>query len=71
MRHRSISSGACRRPVARIVAFDPEGMEEAGRLLKDVTFTRTAYEAATGADVLLVITEWHEFVGLTRGASRS
>ncbi len=49
---------------ARIVAFDPEGMEEAGRLLKDVTFTKTAYEAATGADVMVVITEWHEFRGL-------
>ena len=49
---------------ARIVAFDPEGMEEAGRLFKDVTFTKTAYEAATGTDVLVVITEWHEFRGL-------
>ncbi len=49
---------------ARIVAFDPEGMTEAGRILKDVTFARTAYEAATGADVLVVITEWHEFRGL-------
>ena len=49
---------------ARIVAFDPEGMAEAGKLLKDITFTETAYEAATGADVLVVITEWHEFRGL-------
>lgn len=49
---------------ARIVAFDPEGMGEAGRLLSGVTFTKTAYEAATGADVLVVITEWHEFRGL-------
>ena len=49
---------------ARIVAFDPEGMGEAGKLLPDVTFTTTAYEAATGADVLVVITEWHEFRGL-------
>ena len=48
----------------KIVAFDPEGMVEAGRLMKDVTFTKTAYEAATGADVLVVITEWHEFRGL-------
>src|SRR3954462_984279 len=45
---------------AKIVAFDPEGMGEAGKLLKDITFTQTAYEAATGADVLVVITEWHE-----------
>jgi UDPglucose 6-dehydrogenase len=48
----------------RIVAFDPEGMIEAARLMKDVTFAENAYEAATGADVLVVITEWHEFRGL-------
>ena len=49
---------------ARVVAFDPEGMGEAGKLLPGVTFTKTAYEAATSADVLVVITEWHEFRGL-------
>ncbi|WP_422036376.1 UDP-glucose dehydrogenase family protein [Reyranella sp.] len=48
----------------RIVAFDPEGMIEAARLMKDVIFAENAYEAATGADVLVVITEWHEFRGL-------
>jgi UDPglucose 6-dehydrogenase len=47
-----------------IVAFDPEGMSEAGRLMSNITFAKTAYEAATGADVLVVITEWHEFRGL-------
>jgi UDPglucose 6-dehydrogenase len=49
---------------AKIVAFDPEGMAEAGRVLKDITFTKTAYEAAFEADVLVVITEWHEFRGI-------
>jgi UDPglucose 6-dehydrogenase len=49
---------------AKIVAFDPEGMAEAGKLLPNVTFAKTAYEAATGVDVLVVITEWHEFRGL-------
>ncbi len=49
---------------AKIVAFDPEGMKEAARMLPGVTFAKTAYEAATGADVLVVITEWHEFRGL-------
>ncbi|MFZ5781489.1 MAG: UDP-glucose dehydrogenase family protein [Pseudomonadota bacterium] len=49
---------------ARVVAFDPEGMKEAGRMLPGLEFARTAYEAATGADVLVVITEWHEFRGL-------
>jgi UDPglucose 6-dehydrogenase len=49
---------------ARIVAFDPEGMTEAGRMIPGIAFAKTAYEAATGADVLVVITEWHEFRGL-------
>jgi UDPglucose 6-dehydrogenase len=49
---------------AKIVAFDPEGMTEAGRILPGVTFVKTAYEAAADADVLVVITEWHEFRGL-------
>jgi UDPglucose 6-dehydrogenase len=49
---------------ARIVAFDPEGMGEAGKLLSNITFAKTAYEVVTGADVLVVITEWHEFRGL-------
>jgi len=49
---------------AKVVAFDPEGMKEAAKLLPGVIFARTAYEAATNADVLVVITEWHEFRGL-------
>ena len=49
---------------AKIAAFDPEGMGEAEKLLKDITFTGTAYDAVTNADVLVVITEWHEFRGL-------
>jgi len=49
---------------ASIVAFDPEGMTEAARLLPGIEFAKTAYEAASGADVLVVITEWHEFRGL-------
>ena len=49
---------------ARIVAFDPEGMAEAGRLLTNIEFAKTAYDAAAGADVLVLITEWHEFRGL-------
>src|SRR5689334_11196279 len=49
---------------ARIVAYDPEGMTEASKLLKNITFAKTAYEAAFEADALVVITEWHEFRGL-------
>jgi UDPglucose 6-dehydrogenase len=49
---------------AKIVAFDPEGMTEASKVLKNITFAKTAYEAAFEADALVVITEWHEFRGL-------
>jgi UDPglucose 6-dehydrogenase len=49
---------------AKIVAFDPEGMTEASKLLKNISFAKTAYEAAFEADALVVITEWHEFRGL-------
>ena len=49
---------------ARIVAFDPEGMAEAQRMIPGIEFAKTAYDAATGADVLVVITEWPEFRGL-------
>jgi UDPglucose 6-dehydrogenase len=49
---------------AKIVAFDPEGVKEASQLLPDITFAENAYDAAFGADVLVVITEWPEFRGL-------
>ncbi len=49
---------------ANIVAFDPEGMKEAAHMLPGVVFAKTAYEAVTGADVMVIITEWHEFRGL-------
>ena len=49
---------------ARIQAFDPEGMEEASALLQDVAFVENAYEAAAGADALVIITEWDQFRAL-------
>jgi UDPglucose 6-dehydrogenase len=49
---------------AMVVAFDPEGMKEAARMLPGAVFASTAYEVASGADVLVVITEWPEFRGL-------
>ncbi|WP_035713103.1 UDP-glucose dehydrogenase family protein [Azorhizobium doebereinerae] len=49
----------------KIRAFDPEGMEEAKKLLPAaVTYTGGAYEAAEGADCLVIITEWDAFRAL-------
>src|SRR5215475_2041277 len=36
---------------AKIVAFDPEGMNEAGKVLPSIDFVKTAYDAARQADV--------------------
>ena len=49
---------------AHVRAFDPEGMHEAGRLLTDVAFTASAYEAAEGADAVVIVTEWDQFRAL-------
>ncbi|MEI6740348.1 MAG: UDP-glucose/GDP-mannose dehydrogenase family protein [Gemmatimonadaceae bacterium] len=49
---------------ATIRAFDPAAMHEAEGLLPGVTWCSDAYDAATGADVAVLITEWNEFRAL-------
>jgi UDPglucose 6-dehydrogenase len=49
---------------ASIAAFDPQGMEEAKHCLKEITYGRDPYEIMSGADALLIITEWNEFRAL-------
>ena len=49
---------------ATIRAFDPEGMSEAKKLMPDLTYCKDAYECMTGADALVLITEWNEFRAL-------
>jgi len=49
---------------AQVRAYDPIAMEEAGRLYGDngnFTLAHDAYEAAAGAEALLIVTEWREF----------
>jgi UDPglucose 6-dehydrogenase len=48
---------------AAIQAFDPED-HEARKLLPNVTFKDGPYEAAEGADALLILTEWDRFRAL-------
>ncbi|QCI68400.1 UDP-glucose dehydrogenase family protein [Phreatobacter stygius] len=49
---------------ARVRAYDPEGMEQARLLLADVTFCTSAYDAAEGASVVTIVTEWDQFRAL-------
>lgn len=47
---------------ATITAYDPVAAEEAKHQLSDrILYAANAYEALTGADALLLITEWREF----------
>ncbi|GAB4392212.1 MAG: UDP-glucose/GDP-mannose dehydrogenase family protein [Kiloniellaceae bacterium] len=49
---------------ARVQAYDPEGMDQAERLLPGVVWCKSAYAAMTGADVVAILTEWNEFRAL-------
>ncbi len=49
---------------ASVRGFDPEGTNEAKKLLPGVTFCASAYEAMEGAHALVIITEWNEFRAL-------
>jgi UDPglucose 6-dehydrogenase len=48
-----------------VAAYDPAAMERAREVLPNkVEFVSNAYEAAAGADALLILTEWEEFASL-------
>jgi UDPglucose 6-dehydrogenase len=50
---------------SKITAYDPAAMERAQDVVRSgVTFVNSAYEAAHGADALLILTEWEEFANL-------
>jgi UDPglucose 6-dehydrogenase len=49
---------------AAVQAYDPAGVHEAEAMLPGVVWKEDAYGAATGADVLVIITEWNEFRSL-------
>jgi UDPglucose 6-dehydrogenase len=48
---------------AKVQAYDPAAMDRARDVLppRSVLFANSAYDAAEGADALLVLTEWNEF----------
>ena len=60
-----IIAGLKRRGLA-ITAFDPVAADAASRLpeMKDVAIAADLYDAARGADALVIVTEWNEFRNL-------
>src|ERR1700721_2588610 len=50
---------------SKITAYDPAAMERVEEVMPScMTFTKSPYEAAHGADALLILTEWEEFANL-------
>jgi UDPglucose 6-dehydrogenase len=49
---------------ASVSAFDPVAIEQAEKVFTGVEFARDAYASATGADALVIVTEWDEFRAL-------
>ncbi|MGE0268871.1 MAG: UDP-glucose/GDP-mannose dehydrogenase family protein [Candidatus Omnitrophota bacterium] len=46
---------------AKIKAYDPQGVENSKKMVKDIQYCSDAYTLAKGCDCLLLITEWKEF----------
>ncbi|MEP7009605.1 MAG: UDP-glucose/GDP-mannose dehydrogenase family protein [Acidobacteriota bacterium] len=46
---------------AHIRTFDPAAMDGCRPILPEATFCDNAYEAATGADAVIILTEWNPF----------
>ena len=46
---------------AEVRAYDPAAIERSKLLLPEVEYRKDAYEVATGADALVLVTEWNEF----------
>jgi UDPglucose 6-dehydrogenase len=56
---------------ASVRAFDPEGMDEARELLPGVTWCEDSYGAMSGADAVVILTEWNEFRALDMARTKS
>lgn len=49
---------------AKVKAYDPVAMTEAGKLLPEIDYAQDEYEAVTDADALVFVTEWNQFRAL-------
>jgi UDPglucose 6-dehydrogenase len=52
------------REKARVRVYDPAAMDNAKTLFPQVAYCKDPYEAAKGADALVIVTEWNQFRNL-------
>lgn len=46
---------------ARVLAYDPEAMPNTKRVVTNITYTDSPYDALRGVDALMIFTEWPQF----------
>ncbi len=46
---------------AHIIAYDPQSMEKAKKVISGIDFASDIYGAVKDADLLIIVTEWNEF----------
>ncbi|NSY50759.1 UDP binding domain-containing protein, partial [Agrobacterium tumefaciens] len=46
------------------VGYDPEGMVNARHVIEGIDYASGPYEAAEGADAVVIVTEWNQFRAL-------
>jgi len=57
---------------ATVRAYDPVAIENARKMLPlEVEYCEDSYDAATGADALVIVTEWNQFRSLDMGRIRT
>jgi len=49
---------------ATVIAYDPVARHEAQKVLPTIDYAADEYEAASGADILVIVTEWNQFRAL-------
>jgi UDPglucose 6-dehydrogenase len=49
---------------AKVRVYDPAGMEQAKKMIENVTYCENAYDCAKGGDALVLVTEWEQFRAL-------
>jgi UDPglucose 6-dehydrogenase len=49
---------------AKVRAYDPAGMEQAKKVIDNITYCDNAYDCAKGGDALVIVTEWEQFRAL-------
>ena len=56
---------------AKVVVFDPEAEKTAKKVLNNVEYAETPYDALKDSDALIIVTEWNEFRDLDRKKIKS